>query len=181
MPGEVNPALGRVEGAMPAAGLDAGRDGEAGDGVTDHLALTAAYTADGVAHEENLSEVVTAQRGAAEVLAGAELALNGDAVVGVNSEVRSAFVRGVRVIFPAAGTLVFVLEFHLNVWRFPGVVEGRRASPLCGEDCSGCVVCESNGRLRGWRPASRAGREDREVLSGVCGAGVCLLWAGRCR
>jgi hypothetical protein len=100
---------------MSAAWLDAGRDGETGDSVTDHLALTAAYTADGVAHEENLSEIVTTQRGAAEVLAGAELALDRDTVIRVHSEVRGAFVRGVRVILPSAGALVFVFEFHLNV------------------------------------------------------------------
>jgi hypothetical protein len=115
MAGEIDPAFGWVEGAVLAAWLDAGRDGEAGDGVTDHLSLTAAQTADWIAHEENLGEVVSAQRGAAEVLAGAELALDRDTVIRVHSEVRGAFVRGVRVIFPSAGTLVFVLEFHLNV------------------------------------------------------------------
>ena len=68
---------------MPAAGFDAGREGEAGDGETDHLALTAAEAADGIAHEQYLAEVVAAQGGAAEALAGAELALDRHPVVGV--------------------------------------------------------------------------------------------------
>lgn len=65
--GEVDPALGWVDGAVSAARLDAGRDGEAGDGVADHLALTAAEAADGIAHEQNLGEVFAAQAGAAEI------------------------------------------------------------------------------------------------------------------
>jgi hypothetical protein len=68
---------------MPAAGFDAGREGEAGDGVTDHLALTTAEAADGIAHEQDLAEIVAAQSGAAELLAGAELALDRNPVVGV--------------------------------------------------------------------------------------------------
>ena len=99
--GEVDPAFRWVDGAMPAAGLDAGRERKAGDGVADHLPLTAAEAADGIAHEQNLGEVVAAQSGAAEGLAGAELALNRNAVVGVESEVGS-FVRGVRTLFSSA-------------------------------------------------------------------------------
>jgi hypothetical protein len=83
MPGEVDPAFGWVEGAVSPAGLDLGRDGEAGDGVTDHLALTAAKTADGIAHEKDLGEVFSAQGGAAKGLAGAELTLDRDAVARV--------------------------------------------------------------------------------------------------
>ena len=83
MAGEIDPSLGWVEGPVPAAGLDAGRDGQAGDGVTDHLALTTAETADGIAHEQNLSEVVAAQGGTAKALTGTELALDRDTVVGV--------------------------------------------------------------------------------------------------
>jgi hypothetical protein len=81
--GEVDPAFGGIDGAMPATGFDAGRDGEAGDGVTDHLALTAAKTTDGIAHEQDLGEVITAEGGAAKVFAGAELTLDLDAVQGV--------------------------------------------------------------------------------------------------
>lgn len=86
---------------MPAARLDAGREREAGDCVADHLALTATEAADGIAHEQNLGEVVAAQGGAAEGLAGAELALNRNAVVGVESEVGS-LVRGVRALLSSA-------------------------------------------------------------------------------
>jgi len=55
----------------------AGRDGDSGDGEADHLALTAAETADGIAHEEDLLEVLGAEAGAAEGLAGAVLASDG--------------------------------------------------------------------------------------------------------
>ena len=88
VPGEIDPAFGGVKGSVPPAGLDLGRDGEAGDGVTDHLALTAAEAADGVAHEEDLCEVVAAQRGAPKVLTGTELTLDWDAVARIESEVR---------------------------------------------------------------------------------------------
>lgn len=116
MASEVDPALGWVEGPVSAAGFDARGDSEAGDGVTNHLALAAAQAADRIAHEEDLGKVVAAQRGTAEVLAGTELALDGDAVVRVDSEIGSAFVRGVRVVVrPSASAFVFVLEFHLNV------------------------------------------------------------------
>lgn len=77
--GEVDPAFRGVDGAMPAAGFDAGRDGETGDGVADHLALTAAETTDGIAHEQDLGEVITAESRAAKVFSDAELALNLDA------------------------------------------------------------------------------------------------------
>ena len=83
MASEIDPALGWVNRAMPAAWLDAGREREAGDGVTDHLALATAEAADGIAHEQNLGKIVAAQGGAAEVLAGAELALDRNPVVGV--------------------------------------------------------------------------------------------------
>lgn len=86
--GEVDPALGGVNGAMAAARFDAGGKGEAGYRVADQLALAAAETADGVTHEHDLAEVFGAERGATKVLAGAELALDGDAVVGIQSEVR---------------------------------------------------------------------------------------------
>jgi len=83
MASEIDPALGWVNRAMPAAWLDAGREREAGDGVTDHLALATAEAADGIAHEQNLGKIVAAQGGAAEVLAGAELTLDRNTVVGV--------------------------------------------------------------------------------------------------
>jgi hypothetical protein len=69
MPGKVDPTFGWVNGAMPAPRPDARRDCEACDGVTDHLALTAADTANGIAHEQNLADIVAAQGRAAEALA----------------------------------------------------------------------------------------------------------------
>ena len=101
--GEVDPSLGGVDGAMTPAGLDAGRDGEARYGVADHLALAAAEAADGVAHEENLSEVFSAEGGAAKVLSGAELALDGDAVVGIEAEIGSLVGRLTSFSAGAAG------------------------------------------------------------------------------
>ena len=78
--GEIDPASRWVHGTMLPPRFFAGRKREAGDGEADQLALTAAEAADGIAHEENLREVVAAQCGAAERLAGAELASDGDAV-----------------------------------------------------------------------------------------------------
>lgn len=177
--GEVNPTLGWVHRAVPAAGFDAGRDGEAGDGVTDHLTLTAAEAADRIAHEENLGEVFAAQGRAAEVFSGAELALDGNTVVGVQSEVRGAFLGGVGAVSPACA-FVFVLEFHLYVIIFPGEVEGRRASPLCAGDCSGYAARELGELLR-VRRVSKESCGDREGLSEVCGVDVFRLWVRRCR
>lgn len=97
---------------MPAPGLDAGGDGEAGDRVAYHLTLTAAQTADGIAHEEDLGEVVAAQAGTAEALSRAELALDRDTVARVQPEVGGVAVRGVRVLRPSAGTVELILEFH---------------------------------------------------------------------
>ena len=57
---------------------DVGRDGDGGDGEADGLALAAAGAADGVAHEQELGDVSGAEAGAAEALADAELALQGD-------------------------------------------------------------------------------------------------------
>jgi hypothetical protein len=98
---------------MPAAGLDAGGEGEAGDGVADHLTLAAAEAADGIAHEEDLRDVVAAKGGAAKVLAGAELTLDRDAVVGIQPKVGSVAMGRVRALFFSSGAFEFVLEFHL--------------------------------------------------------------------
>jgi hypothetical protein len=54
------------------------RNRDAGDSEADKLTLTAAEAADGVTHEEEFSEIFCAKGGAAEGLAWAELALNGD-------------------------------------------------------------------------------------------------------
>jgi hypothetical protein len=112
MASEVDPAFRGIDGTVPAPGLDAGRECKAGDRVTDHLALTAAEAANGIAHEEKLGDVFAAQGGAAEVLAGAELTLNRHTVIGIHSEIGSAVVRGVRTFFSSARTFEFVLEFH---------------------------------------------------------------------
>jgi hypothetical protein len=113
MPGKVDPTLGWVNGPMSATRPDTRREGEACDRVTDHLALTAADTANGIAHEQKLADIVAAQGGAAEALAGAELTLDRNAVVGVHSEVRGPILR-VGMVSPSAGTFEFVLEFHLQ-------------------------------------------------------------------
>jgi hypothetical protein len=51
MAGEVDPAFGGVDGAMPAAWFDARRDGQAGDSEACQLTLTAAEATDRIAHE----------------------------------------------------------------------------------------------------------------------------------
>ena len=117
--GEVDPALGGVDGAMAAAGFDAGGEGEAGYGVAHPLALAAAETANGVAHQHDLAEVIGAERGAAKFIAGAELALDGDAVVGVQSEIRG-FAGGMGSFSALATGLELVLEFHFQCWGFSG-------------------------------------------------------------
>ena len=106
--------------------------------------------------------------------------MDGNAMVGVQSKVRDAFVGGVRAVSPSAGAFVFVLEFHFYVFIFPGEVEGRRASPLRGEDCSGYVV-RGLGELPRVRRAWRGWRGDREGLSEACGVDASRLWVRRCR
>lgn len=56
-----------------------GRDGDGGNGEADGLPLAAAGTADRIAHQQQLRNVAHAQPGAAEALADAELALQGNA------------------------------------------------------------------------------------------------------
>jgi hypothetical protein len=124
--GEVDPAGGWVDRAVLSPRLDAGREREAGDCEAYQLALAAAEAADGITHEKDLGEVVAAERGAPECLAGTELALDGDAVARVQPEVGGVSVRGVR-IFPSAVTFEFVLEFHLQCLLFSGR-DGRSKS-----------------------------------------------------
>ena len=105
---------------MLSSWFDAGGKREAGDGEADKLTLTAAEAADGIAHEKDLGEVVAAQGGATECLAGTELALNRDTVTRVPPEVRGMAVRRVRVLFSSARTVELILEFHLQRVLFSG-------------------------------------------------------------
>ena len=118
--GEVDPAGRWVDGAMLSPRLDTGREREAGDGEADELTLTAAEAADRITHEKDLSEVIAAQGGAPECLAGTKLASDGYTVARVQSKVRSMDVRGVRVLSPSAGTVELILEFHLQRLLFSG-------------------------------------------------------------
>ena len=77
---KVDPASRRVDGAMPSPRLDARRERQARDREADQLALTAAQATDGIAHQQNLREIITAQRGPPEGLAGTELTLDRNAV-----------------------------------------------------------------------------------------------------
>ncbi len=117
---EVDPASRWVDWTVFSPRLDAGREGEAGDGEADQLALTAAEAPDGIAHEKDLSEVIAAQCRAPKSLARTELALDGDTVARVQSEIRGVAVRGMRVLFPSAGTVELILEFHLQRLVFSG-------------------------------------------------------------
>jgi hypothetical protein len=180
MAGEVDPAFGWVDGVMLAAWFDTRRDRQTGDSEACQLTLTAPEATDRIAHQEDLGEVFTAQGRAAKLLAGAELTLDGNAMVRVQSQVRDAFLGGVRAVSPSAGAFVFVLECHLYVIIFPGEVEGRRVSPLRGGDYSVGVACELGGLPR-VRQASRAVHADREGPFEACGADASRLWVRRCR
>jgi hypothetical protein len=68
-----------AEGSSRAALFYVGRDGDCGDGEADELPLAAAEAADRVSHHEHVFEVIEAQPGAAEVLCGTVLALDGNA------------------------------------------------------------------------------------------------------
>jgi hypothetical protein len=135
--GEVDPASGWVDGAVLSSRLDAGRKREAGDSEAHELALTASEAADGIAHEKDLGEVVAAQRGAPERLAGTVLASNGDAVARIQPEVRGVGVRGVRALFPSAGTVEFILEFHLQCLLFSGRDGRSKSFSAVGRDVPG--------------------------------------------
>ena len=115
---------------MLSSWFDAGREREAGDGEADKLTLAAAEAADRIAHEKDLSEVVAAQGGAAERLAGTELALDRNAVTRVQPKVRGVAVRRVRVLFSSARRVELVLEFHLQRWLFSG--RGGRSKSFSG-------------------------------------------------
>ena len=115
---------------MLSSRFDAGRERETGDGEADKLTLTAAEAADRIAHEKDLGEVVAAQRGATECLAGTELALDRDTVTRVQPEVRGMVVRRVRVLFSSARTVELIFEFHLQRWLFSG--RGGRSKSFSG-------------------------------------------------
>jgi hypothetical protein len=115
---------------MLSSRLNAGREREAGDGKADQLALTAAEAADGIAHEKDLGEVVAAQGGSPECLAGTELALDRNTVTRVQPEVRGMAVRRVRVFFSSARRVELILEFHLQRWLFSGA--GGRSKSFSG-------------------------------------------------
>jgi len=58
--GEVDPASRWVNGAVLSSRFDTGRERKAGDGEAHQLALTATKTADGIAHQKDLGEVIAA-------------------------------------------------------------------------------------------------------------------------
>ena len=177
VPGEVDPAFGWIDGAVSAARSFAGREREAGDGVADHLALTAAEAADRVSHEKDLRDVVSAEAGAAEALARAELTLDGNAVVGIQTEIRGPVTGRVMISSSVCG-LEFVLEFHREFSK-AGAVD-RRASLRCGEERPGCAMYVWDGRPDG-RQASRGEREGREGPSEAFEDGACRRAGVRCR
>jgi hypothetical protein len=88
----VFPMLGQAVPMASFINFDAGGDGEAGYGEADKLPLAAAKAADRVTHEENLGEILRTQTGAAEALAGAVLALDGDTVLRIDAKEWFAFV-----------------------------------------------------------------------------------------
>jgi hypothetical protein len=153
MPGEVDPTLGWIDGAVPAAGLDAGRQRKAGDGVADQLALAATEAANGIAHEQDLGEVFAAQGGTAELLAGAELTLDRYAVVGVYTEIGGGIARRVRAM-SSSRALVFILKCHISAlvifrerWEIEELLVCSARVAWIARRADG-VDCRAGGRLR---------------------------------
>lgn len=108
--------------------LDAGGDRKAGYGEADKLPLAAAKATDGVTHEENFGEVLRAKAGAAEALAGAELASDGRAVLRIDSEEWFAFLG--RTTSAAGAVAVVGAEFHLQLLLSSG--RSGRSKSFCG-------------------------------------------------
>jgi hypothetical protein len=108
--------------------LDAGGDRKAGYGEADKLPLAAAKATDGVTHEEDFGEVLRAKAGAAEALAGAELASDGRAVLRIDSEEWFAFVG--RTMSAAGAVAVVGAEFHLQLLLSSG--RSGRSKSFCG-------------------------------------------------
>jgi hypothetical protein len=108
--------------------LDAGGDRKAGNGEADKLPLAAAKATDGVSHEEDFGEVLRAQAGAAEALAGAVLASDGDAVLRIDSEEWFAFVG--RTTSAAGAVAVIGAEFHIQLLLSSG--RSGRSKSFCG-------------------------------------------------
>jgi len=112
--------------------------------------LTAAEAADGIAHEKDLSEVIAAQGGAPECLAGTELASDRYTHCAGPIQGKGMDVRGVRVLFPSAGTVELILEFIFSVCCSPGEVAGRELlcctvrSALVAR-CTNRVDCRAGG------------------------------------
>src|ERR1700748_1115298 len=98
------PVRGEITSTASLIYFDAGRDGEASNCKAHHLSLAAAETADGIAHEKDLGEVLGAESGSAKVLASAVLAADRNSVARFDSEVWLSGLRGVS----ATGTLLVI-------------------------------------------------------------------------
>jgi hypothetical protein len=103
---------GCVEGTSSSLWLDAGGEGEACDGEAHHLALTAAKTANRVAHEEDFGEIFGAQSGTAEGLAGAELTLDRNSLARLSSKVRDTVFRSAGPVSAAGLLAELIFESH---------------------------------------------------------------------
>ena len=108
--------------------LDAGGDRKAGYGEADKLPLAAAKATYGVPHQEDFGKVLRAEGGAAEALAGAELASDGRAVLRIDSEEWFAFVG--RTTSAAGAVSVIGAEFHLQLLLSSG--RSGRSKSFCG-------------------------------------------------
>jgi hypothetical protein len=118
--GEVDPSSRWVDGTMLSSRFNAGREREACNGKAHQLALTATEAANRIAHEKYLGEIIAAQCRATKSLTRTELTLDRHTVTRVQSQVRSVTVRRMRVLFPSAVTVEFILEFHLQRLLFSG-------------------------------------------------------------
>ena len=88
-------------------------DGDPRDRKTHSLPLAAAQASHRIPHQQKLCNILRPQLAAPKTLPRAELALDRDAVIGIQSQVRG-FVRGVGSFSALAGGLVLVLEFHFQ-------------------------------------------------------------------
>ena len=120
--------LGQAATMASFIDLDAGGDGKARYGETDKLSLAAAKAADGVTHEEDFGEVLRTQTGAAEALAGAVLALDGDPVLRIDAKEWFAFVG--RAAFAAGAIAGISTGSHLQLLLSSG--RSGRSKSFCG-------------------------------------------------
>jgi hypothetical protein len=122
------PVVGQAVPMASFIDLDAGGDRKAGYGEADKLPLAAAKATYGVPHQEDFGEVLGAEAGAAEALAGAVLTSDGGTVLRIDPEEWLTFVGRTA---PVAGAIAAIgAEFHLQLLLSSG--RSGRSKSFCG-------------------------------------------------